>query len=235
MTEKLAELILLDKFRREPFHNLYLLNKVQPSITAYGGTCSDKALSYLEAALAAGLDAHLHSARINGQENHRLVRLEIGNQRYFADVGNGWPSIKLFSAVSPVSYECYGMRYKTIVESGVLKIYLLKQGVEKQQMEIDTAAKPEAEIRQGISNRFSSNIIYPFNKQLRFSMIVDSRFLFIRGSRLEIYSKHGYEEVSDISASDLEKVLMKYFGFDIKPIQSTFRKHKPRQYFYCEE
>ncbi|KMV28378.1 hypothetical protein AB733_24090 [Photobacterium swingsii] len=86
MTVQLAQKILLDKFKQEPFHNLYLLNNVQPSTTAYGGTCSDKTLSYLEAAKVAGFDAHLHSARIGGQDIHRLVRLEIGNQRYFADI-----------------------------------------------------------------------------------------------------------------------------------------------------
>ncbi|PSW19069.1 hypothetical protein C9I94_24165 [Photobacterium swingsii] len=227
MTVQLAQKILLDKFKQEPFHNLYLLNNVQPSTTAYGGTCSDKTLSYLEAAKVAGFDAHLHSARIGGQDIHRLVRLEIGNQRYFADIGNGWPSIQLFPAATPIVYECYGMRYRTEIENGVITIYHLKRGVEKQQMEIDIAAKPEAEIRQGIANRFSTNITYPFSNQLRFSMIVGQRFLFIRGTQLEIYSSSGYEEVPNISISDLQNVVMEYFGYDIKLLESHvgYRKH----------
>lgn len=220
MTVQLAQQILLDKFKYEPFHNLFLLNNVLPTTTAYGGTCSDKTLSYLEAAKAAGLDAHLHSARIGGQEIHRLVRLEIGNQRYFADIGNGWPSIQLFPAATPIVYECYGMRYRTEIENGVITVYHLKRGVEKQQMEIDIAAKPEAEIRQGIANRFSTNITYPFSNQLRFSMVVGQRFLFIRDTRLEIYSSGGYEEVPNISISDLLNVVTKYFDYDIKPLES---------------
>lgn len=227
MTVQLAQQILLDKFKQEPFHNLYLLNNVQPTTTAYGGTCSDKTLSYLEAAKAAGFDAHLHSARIGGQDIHRLVRLEIGNQRYFADIGNGWPSIQLFPAATPIVYESYGMRYRTEIENGMITIYHLKRGVEKQQMEIDIAAKPEAEIRQGIANRFCSNITYPFSNQLRFSMVVGQRFLFIRDTQLEIYSSSGYEEVPCISISDLQNVVMEYFGYDIKPLESHFgcRKH----------
>ena len=108
MSIYLAEKILLEKFQQEPFHNFYLLNNIQPTTTKFGGTCSDKALSYLKSVKTAGLKAYLHTARIGGEEIHRLVRLEINNQRYFADVGNGWPSIQLYPAFKPVLYECYG-------------------------------------------------------------------------------------------------------------------------------
>lgn len=220
MTVRLAQQILLDKFQQEPFHNFYLLNDIQPTTLLYGGTCSDKTLSYLEAVKAAGLDAHLHSARIGGNEIHRLVRLEIDNQRYFADIGNGWPSIHLFPADTPIEYECYGMTYRTKIKDGAITVYHKKNGVEKQQMEIDIAEKSDAEIRQRIANRFSSNIIYPFSNQLRFSMVVGQRFLFIRDTQLEIYSSDGYEEVSNITKSDIKTVIMKYFNYDISPLES---------------
>lgn len=222
MTVQLAQQILLDKFEKEPFHNLYLLNNMEPKTTAYGGTCSDKTLSYLTAAKADGLHAHLHSARIGGQEIHRLVRLEINNQRYFADVGNGWPSIQLFSAATSIEYACYGMRFRTRIKNGVITIYHRKRGIEKLQMEIDIAAKPEAEIRHAIVNRFSSNLSYPFSDQLRFSMVVGKRFLFIRDTHLEIYSSSGYEEISNISIRNIKKVVLEYFGYDIKPIEAQF-------------
>lgn len=227
MTVELAQQILLDKFKREPFHNLYLLNNVHPTTTAYGGTCSDKTLSYLEAVQEAGFDAHLHSARIDRQENHRLVRLEIGKQRYFADIGNGWPSIQLFPADRPIVYECYGMRFRTELEDGVISIYHLKCGIEKLQMEIDIAPKADAEIRRAIANRFSPQITYPFSNKLRFSMVVGQRFLFIRDTRLEIYSSGGYEEVSNINISDLKKVLIEYFGYELKSLESQFDHTRP--------
>jgi arylamine N-acetyltransferase len=219
MTVNLAQQILLDKFKREPFHNLYLLNNAQPITTAYGGTCSDKTISYLAAAKAAGLGAYLHSARIGGQNIHRLVRLEIENQRYFADIGNGWPSTQLVPAARPISYECYGMRFRTTIVNGVITVYLLKRGIEKQQMEIDITAKPETEIYQSIAKRFSTNITYPFSNQLRFSLIVGDRFLFIRDTQLEIYSSSGYEAVPNISINNLEDVIVEYFGYDIKPLE----------------
>ena len=222
MTVHLAQQILLDKFKQEPFHNLYLLNNVHPATMAYGGTCSDKALSYLDATKAVGLDAYLHSARIGGKDIHRLVRLEIGNQRYFADIGNGWPSIQLIPAATPILYECYGMRFRTTIENDVITVYHRKRNVEKKQMEIDIAAKSETEIYHSIENRFSADIIYPFSSQLRFSMVVGKRFLFIRDTQLEIYSNSGYEEVLNISMNNLQDVIEEYFGYDIKPIESQF-------------
>lgn len=220
MTMELAQKILLNKFKQEPFHNLYLLNKVEPVTTNYGGTCSDKTLSYLATAKAAGLDAFLHSARIGGQEIHRLVRLEILNRRYFADIGNGWPSIQLYPAAVPIEYECYGMRFRSTIEKGVITVYHRKRGIERQQMEIDISAKSEDGILQDISRRFSSNIPYPFRNQLRFSMLVGESFLFIRDSRLEIYSPSSFEEISNITLGNLHKVTAEYFGYDIRPIIS---------------
>lgn len=222
MTVHLAQQILLDKFKQEPFHNLYLLNNVHPATMAYGGTCSDKALSYLDATKAVGLDAYLHSARIGGKDIHRLVRLEIGNQRYFADIGNGWPSIQLIPAATPILYECYGMRFRTTIENDVITVYHRKRNVEKKQMEIDIAAKSETEIYHSIENRFSADIIYPFSSQLRFSMVVGKRFLFIRDTQLEIYSNSGYEEMLNISMNNLQDVIEEYFGYDIKPLESQF-------------
>ncbi|WP_298809872.1 hypothetical protein [uncultured Psychrobacter sp.] len=222
MTVHLAQQILLAKFKQEPFHNLYLLNNVHPATMAYGGTCSDKALSYLDATKAVGLDAYLHSARIGGQDIHRLVRLEINNQRYFADIGNGWPSIQLIPAATPILYECYGMRFRTTIENDVITVYHRKRNVEKKQMEIDIAAKSETEIYHSIENRFSADIIYPFSSQLRFSMVVGKRFLFIRDTQLEIYSNSGYEEELNISMNNLQDVIEEYFGYDIKPLESQF-------------
>jgi len=218
MSIQLAEYILLKKFKREPFHNLFLLNNIHPKTTAYGGTCSDKTLSYLAEVKAAGFEAYLHSACIGGEDIHRLVRLEIEGGRYFADIGNGWPSIQLFSADTPVTYECYGMRYRTVIENGVITVYHLKRGIEKIQMEIDIAVKPESMIYKSIKDRFSSNITYPFSNELRFSMVVGDRFLFVRDTQLEIYSHDGYEEISNIHMKNLESTIVNHFDYDIRPI-----------------
>ena len=220
MSVRLAQKILLDKFRQEPFHNLYLLNNIKSVVTKYGGTCSDKTLSYLSAVRAAGLDAYLHSARIGGQEIHRLVRLEIDNERYFADIGNGWPSLQLFPASKPVNYECYGMRYRTEIKDQVMKVFHTKHGLEKQQMELDLEEKFESVILQDISQRFNRNIVYPFQKYLRFSMVVDDKFLFIRDRCLEVYkSEQNYSEI--LVDENLEMFIQQHFKYDIRVIMEA--------------
>ena len=51
-------------------------------------------------------------------------------------------------------------------------------------------------------------------------MIVGQRFVFIRDTQLEIYSSDGYEEVTNITKSDIKTVIMKYFNYDISPLES---------------
>ncbi|KKO46570.1 hypothetical protein WG68_04515 [Arsukibacterium ikkense] len=216
----LAERILMQQFQSQPFHNLYHLLKVVPINPAYGGTCSDKTKSYLGALEKAGIEGCLHSARIGGKEIHRLVRVVIGNHTYFADVGNGWPAIKLFPADRPVEYNCFGMRYRSEIDHQVMNIFLLKKGIEKLQMQLDLKPKCPVEIQQCIDNRFAADNYYPFSNSLRFSMIVDDRFLFIRDAVLSIYSKKNYEEVPNINQNNIALLVEQYFRFDINAILS---------------
>ncbi len=215
---KLAEQILLDKFKQEPFHNLYLLNDIEIKTRLYGGTCSDKTLSYLETARGLGLDAHLHLANIGGQPIHRLVRLEIEGRRYFADIGNGWPTIHLFPADEAIEYKCFGLSYHSEVKANSLEIYLTKNGKTSLQMILDTEIPDESMVRQSIASRFCSSINYPFSSKLRFSMIVGDQFRFIRDQHIEIYGEEAYYEEHEINTARLGLEILSYFNYDISPI-----------------
>jgi hypothetical protein len=215
MSIELAEKILHEKFKKEPFHNLYLLNNIEPTTTKYGGTCSDKTLSYLAATRKAGLSTYLHSANINGENMHRLVRFELAGKRYFIDPGNGWPSIKVYSASEPIEYESYGMGFRTEIKSGVLTVFHRRLGIEKVQMQIDIKPQSEQALREDIANRFAKGIKYPFDNEVRFSMIIDGRFLFIRGSELEVYSSNGLLEVHNIPVENLRDLIEEYFEYDV--------------------
>lgn len=216
----LAESILMQQFRSQPFHNLYHLLKIVPMNTAYGGTCSDKTKSYLAALEKAGIEGCLHSARIGGKEIHRLARLVIGNNTYFADVGNGWPAIKLFPASRPIKYHCFGMQYRSVINNQVMDIYLTRNGTEKLQMQLDIEPKSSAEIERSINERFTLNNHYPFNNGLRFSMVVNDCFLFIRDSVLGIYSQNNYKEVRNTNLDNFAQFVQQYFRYDISAILS---------------
>jgi len=158
----------------------------------------------------------LHSAFIKGQEIHRLVKVDIDGRGYFADVGNGWPSVELYPQDHEVSFRCFGMGFRTVYKGGRLQVLNERHGVERPQMEIPFAGKPGAEIRADIDARFTSGIDYPFSRELRFSQVVGERFLFLRHERLEIYSDHEPFQVFDeIKREDLRETLLKHFDFDL--------------------
>lgn len=223
MSEKAAEDLLLHHFRTQPFHNLNLLyNEGNPSGLP-GGTCSEKTLSYLSDARVQGLDAQLHSAFIGCQEIHRLVRLHINGQTYFADVGNGWPAIRLIPATRSIEYACFGMVYRTEVDSDWIRVFHQRQGKESLQMEIRLHPRCNEDILRDIDARYSSGIQYPFSSSVRFSAIVGDHFLFLRGESLQIYEENHYQVIEGISVESLLDVLQDHF--DLSKIRDLARYH----------
>jgi len=216
----LAESILLEKFRLEPFHNLYRLYEIEPQSQRLGGTCSDKTLSYLTEINASGLSGFLHTARIGDQECHRLARLEIQGASYFADIGNGWPSIRLYPSHQSIEYSCFGMRFRSEISGSKIQIFHTRNGKESLQMQFDMNPQSQKAIDDQILNRFNSGTSYPFDQGLRFSMIVGPKFLFLRDTTLEIYSETGFERIDGIRASDIHDVIWRYYNIDINTIIS---------------
>ena len=211
-----VEALMLEHFRKEPFHNLRLMLGARSPCGIPGGTCSDKAVSFVSAAGNAGFDASLHSGSIGGREIHRLARIRIGDRLFFADVGNGWPALKLYPADCEVSYPCFGMRFRTEIADGRVAVFHEKRCRESLQLEINVRGRSEEDVRADVEGRFTSGIVYPFSHSLRFSMVVGRRFLFLRGDRLEIYSDSGFESVEGITPRRLPDVLRDYFGYAVE-------------------
>lgn len=211
-----VEALMLEHFRTEPFHNLHLIYGPRLDSVVPGGTCSDKTLSFVAAGRRAGFDVSLHTAFIGRQEIHRLARVRVGDKLFFADVGNGWPSLNLYPADRAVSFRCFGMGFRTEVADGRVSVFHEKRGRESLQLEIDVCGKSESEIRADIEGRFSSGVVYPFSSSLRFSLVVGSRFLFLRGDRLEIYDDGGFECIEGIDAAGVPEVLHDHFGYDVR-------------------
>jgi len=213
-----VEALMLEHFRTEPFHNLHLIYGARLGSAIPGGTCSDKTLSFVAAALRAGFDTSLHSGFIGGREIHRLARVGIGGRQFFADVGNGWPALQLYPADREISFRCFGMGFRTEIAGGRLSVFHEKKGRESLQLEIDVRGRPESEIRADIEGRFCSGVVYPFSNSLRFSLVVGSRFLFLRGDRLEIYDDAGFECLEGINDARVPEVLHDHFCYDVRPL-----------------
>ena len=135
----------------------------------------------------------------------------IDGRVYFADVGNGWPSLLPYPADEAIKYERFGMTFRTQVHDDRLRVFHRKDGKEYLQMEIMLALRPEGEIIAEIKNRFNSGIIYPFQNRMRFSAIVDDQFRFLRDNKLVIYGESGLQRTILVSELDLEKSIHRYF------------------------
>ncbi|MCA1789180.1 MAG: arylamine N-acetyltransferase [Thioalkalivibrio sp.] len=207
---------MLEHFKTEPFHNLHLIYGPRLESVVPGGTCSDKTLSFVDAGLRAGFDVSLHTAYIGGKEIHRLARVRIDDKLFFADVGNGWPSLRLYPADRQISFRCFGMGFRTNVTEGRVSVFHEKRGSESLQLEINVRGRPESEIRADIEARFSSGVVYPFRNSIRFSQVVGSRFLFLRGHRLEIYDDGDFECLEGIDEASVPEVLHDYFDYEVR-------------------
>jgi hypothetical protein len=226
---KAVEALMYEHFCNEPFHNLNLLYDPEPQFRIPGGTCSDKTLSFLKDAREAGFDAALHSGFIGGKEIHRLIRLNIDGCLYFADVGNGWPLLKLFPADCEAEYRCFGMGFRTEIHCSRISVFHEKLGKESLQLDIALQPRPESEIFADIEARYTSGIVYPFSNSIRFSLITDDRFLFLRGNRLEIYSEFGFEALEGIEECAVPSIVQQYFGYDITALFRAREKKEPSQ------
>jgi arylamine N-acetyltransferase len=207
--------LMEQKFRGEPFHTLQMLYGESVGRQVPGGTCSDKTLSFIHEARKKGFDAKLHTAFIDGKEIHRLARLNLDGRVFFADVGNGWPSLHPYPADEQITHSCFGVTFRTEINDGMLSVYYRIEDKEQLQMEIMLTPRPEEEILTEIKERFSSNIAYPFTNRMRFSAIVDDEFRFLRENVLFIYREGNVTRIS-VAKDQWQNTLLEYFGWDVK-------------------
>ena len=148
---------------------------------------------------------------------------------YFADVGNGWPSLRLYPADRPTVFRCFGMVFRTEVTPRIVSVYHDNKGRESLQMEIPVNGRPETEILEAIKMRFRAGVAYPFANALRFSAIVGERFLFLRGERLEIYTDAGLEECRPVAPNEVSAAIRNYFGYDLTPSLHLFEQRTAQE------
>ena len=219
-SNRAIETLMLDKFRTEPFHNLRLMYGHGAAALVPGGTCSDKTLSFVDAARKAGHDVGLHSARIDGEEKHRLARLNVKGRSVFADVGNGWPALMLYPADQNVAFRCYGVGFRTEISGTSMSVFCERRGRETLQLVVDVCPISERKILDDIKHRDDPIHKYPFGSSIRFSQVVGDQFLFLRGDRLEIHSENSFKVVAGFPPEDVSRMILEHFGFNIAPAMS---------------
>ena len=205
------ESLLLEEFKSVPFHNVFMLNNIENKDLSLGGTCSDKVLHFREVLKNNGIETKLHSSFINNIECHRMLSVLIDSKKYYIDIGSGWPSLKLFPKFTPIEYSVYGMSFKTEIFDSKLIIYHKTGEDYKQIIDVPVFTKSESDILCDIENRYKDTSIYPFQNSLRFSIIKDDSFYFIKGNVLRIYNKTKRIE-KILNSSEINSLLKNEFG-----------------------
>lgn len=217
-----VENLLLREFETVPFHNLFMLNDKKNIASDLGGTCSDKVLHFKKVLSDNGILSKLHSAFINGFECHRMLTVELDNQRYFIDVGSGWASPKLFPAFKPTEYSVYGITFKTELSNEKLLLFHKTNDDFKLMITIPLNSKPENEIMLDIEKRFENKNIYPFQNSLRFSKVIGNEFYFLKGNCLRIYSESQIVEKT-LSLNEIYNLITRKFNFNLTDLNIDFK------------
>jgi len=205
------ETLLLEEYKSIPFHNIFMLNKTKNKDLSLGGTCSDKVLHFREVLKNNDIETKLHSSFINNLECHRMLSVLINDKKYFIDIGSGWPFLKLIPKFTPIEFSVYGMSFKTEIFDNKFIIYH-KTGEEyKQMIDVPMFTKSESDILCDIENRYNDTSIYPFHNSLRFSIIKDDSFYFIKGNILRIYNETGITEKT-INSNETNDLILNKFG-----------------------
>ena len=208
------ESLLLKEFETVPFHNLFMLNNVSVPPSVRGGTCSDKVLHFKKVLAENGIVSTLHTALINDIACHRMLIVKVDNQKYFIDVGSGWPLVKLLPATKTIEYSVLGMTFKTEFANGDLLLLKKTNHEFKAMITIPLQTKSEEAVLDDISNRYADTSIYPFQKSLRYSKIKDNAFYFIKGNSLKIYNQDKQTEII-LSEQEIFKMITEIFNFDL--------------------
>lgn len=213
------ESLLLNEFKTVPFHNLFMLNNIQNKQLSLGGTCSDKVLRFKEILLNNDIISNLHSSFINGKECHRLLSVIINDKKYFIDVGSGWPSVKLFPEHIGIEYSVYGMGFKTEIKDTEIVLYHKPISTKEynKMLVIPKQTKAEENILIDIKNRFIDTSIYPFQNSVRFSILSNNKFYFIKGDQLRVYSGEEIKELI-LNENGILDFIKEKFNFSVKDV-----------------
>ena len=164
-----------------------------------------------------GIKSQLHIALINNEPCHRLLSVKIEQQKYFIDVGSGWPCIRLFPSYKPFQYSAFGIHFRSTVKNDHLNIEIKTNDVFKPLMLIPFETPNEAQILKIISQRYNALDNYPFKDSLRFSIVYFDTFYFIKKNTLRIYQAEKPYQTKELSITQIMQVIYKIYP------QNTFQ------------
>lgn len=186
----------IDAFWRSvPFHTLFLAYEMPIDNSAYGGTCSDRAVLFhaqLNRKFGSRLKARLHRCRIDGRETHTVILVRIRMGDYLIDVGSNWPVMRPIPCFEPSAFSAFGIEFRAAPKANELHIEMKRP--EQQEfhpfLSADLTPQSPQQVQAAIDDRYNPSHQLPFAGKLRFSCIHGDAFYILRDDKFSsMYAK----------------------------------------------
>lgn len=176
-------------WRTVPFHTLFLNYALPIENSRHGGTCSDRAVLFLEQLqqkYGADLYARLHRAYISGRNTHTVLLVTINSKDYLIDVGANWPVMRPIPCFEPSSFCDFGIRFRSKPDGRILKIEMKRPEQEDYRPFLEADLEPQSPefVAEAIASRHSAQNELPFADCLRFACVYGNTFYFLKEDNL---------------------------------------------------
>ena len=209
------EKLIKNNLETVPYHNFWLLLETGYNPTLLGGICTDKNVFLYNQLLNKKYNVKLHSAQINGENIHKIIKLFHLEEEYIIDVGLGWPILKPIPLKGVNVFSSYGVEFISKVINQVFYIYRMFGTDERLSYSALLSDSNQNEVKKEVENSYDKSINYPFKDTIRFSKIIDNEFYFLKHKTL-FYSKRGMLLTRDIlTLNDFEILFKEIFKSDI--------------------
>ncbi len=228
------------------FHNIYPLagyagyaapltakDSLNSILANQGGLCHVQTVGFLSLLRGLGFHAHLVAATINAPGDHLVIRVDIGNQSYLCDVGNGHPYRRPFPLDKADEQAWMGWRFRTKPEEGKL---CLQRWLGKTQRErwktvywADCTPRHFDDFTESLRHHHTQTGYGPFLQQLRAVRIFPHGLISIRNGLYKRYSMVGKIDRPIRSVAAAKRLLQTQFGLAQAPIDKALAVYQAHQ------
>ncbi len=222
----IAEITNLIKknFETIPYHNFWLILETGLNPSEQGGICTDRNFYLYKSLKQKGFSVKLHSAQINGENIHQLIKIDISGKSFLIDVGLGWAIMKPIPLNQNSKQSAYTLEFEAIIENNQLYLYKVEKDNKSLNYSTSISEYDQKQVRKEIDNSYDAKINYPFRNSIRFSKVIENEFYFLKGNILH-YSKNNILYKKQINTwIEFENLFRNILKFDLEIAKKVANK-----------
>lgn len=216
--------LIKENYETVPYHNFWLILETGLNPSEQGGICTDRNFYFYKILKEKGFSVKLHSAQINGENIHQLIKIDISGKYFLIDVGLGWAIMKPIPLNQNSIQKAYALKFETIIENNQLFLYKIEKGNKYLNYSTNISEYDQKQVRKEIDNSYDTKINYPFRNSIRFSKVIENEFYFLKGNILH-YSRNNILHKKQINTElEFDNLFLNVFKFDLEIAKSVANK-----------